>query len=148
MYIKQNIVRPVLFIGILVSLGSCTPQDKLNRLIKRNPDLISSYSIIKHDTIVTQSVSTDTVFNYFTKDTVVIREGKLTMKYFYNSHDSTVFLRGECATDTIYREYVTQINTVSAKETSFNIFKRFIVGNIVSLLILVVIIYIILRNKH
>lgn len=115
MFTKLNTLRLLWFIGILALISSCTPQGRLNRLIKKHPELVSSYSVVKHDTIVTQSVSTDTIFNYYTKDTVVIREGKLTMKYFYNSHDSTVYLRGECATDTIYREYVVQHNNVSSK---------------------------------
>jgi len=136
----------ILIIAILLS--SCTAQDRLNRIVKHHPELAQSYSVIKHDTIVTLSVTTDTVFNYFQKDTVIIREGKLTMKYFYNSHDSTVFLRGKCDADTIYKEYVTQINNVSAKETKWGLFKQFITGNLVSLLILITIIYIMLRNRH
>lgn len=56
------------------------------------------------DTVITNTIKRDTVFKYYTRDTVVVREGKLVMKYFYNSHDSTVYLNGNCKGDTIYIE--------------------------------------------
>ena len=70
----------------------------------------SSDTILRVDTVITKDVSTDTVFKYYTKDTVVIREGKLTVKYFYNSHDSTVFLQGKCDADTVIRKVPVIVN--------------------------------------
>lgn len=70
----------------------------------------SSDTIVRVDTVITKDVSTDTVFKYYTKDTVVIREGKLTVKYFYNSHDSTVFLQGKCDADTVIRKIPVIVN--------------------------------------
>jgi len=89
---------PILLIVIL--LFSCSPQKRLNRLLKNHPELLTS----KKDTIYIEQVETDTVFYYNQKDTVVIKEGKLTMKYFYNEKDSTIFLKGKCDADTIIRE--------------------------------------------
>lgn len=56
-----------------------------------------------HDTVITKELHTDTVFKYYQRDTVVVREGKLVMKYFYNSHDSTVYLQGKSISDTIVK---------------------------------------------
>lgn len=52
------------------------------------------------DTTFIDRVTKDTLFKYYTRDTVIVREGRLTMKYFYNSHDSTVYLNGRC--DTVF----------------------------------------------
>lgn len=41
-------------------------------------------------------VEKDTIFSFQQKDTVIIREGRLTVKYHYNSHDSTVYVAGKC----------------------------------------------------
>jgi hypothetical protein len=55
------------------------------------------------DTIVTKSVETKTVFKNDTiTDTVFVRKDNLTMKYFYNNRDSTVYLWGKCDGDTVY----------------------------------------------
>lgn len=93
-------IKILLLLLILGSLFSCSPQKRLNRLLKKHPELLTS----QKDTIYIEGVETDTVFYYNQKDTVVIKEGRLTMKYFYNNNDSTVFLRGECAPDTLIRE--------------------------------------------
>lgn len=51
----------------------------------------------KIDTIITEEVSTDTVFKHrVLRDTVVLHKDKLTVKYFYNNSDSTVYISGNC----------------------------------------------------
>lgn len=86
----------------MILLSSCSCQFYQRKLDKKCPKIQDT--LIVHDTLYIQEVKTDTVFKYFQRDTVIVREGKLTMKYFYNSHDSTVYLNGRCAPDTIIRE--------------------------------------------
>jgi hypothetical protein len=88
---------------------SCTCEQKLNNIKKKCPDLVKGDTLTLRDTVEIPSVSTDTVFKYFQKDTVIVREGRLTMKYFYNTTDSTVYLSGKC--DTIYRVIERKIPT-------------------------------------
>jgi hypothetical protein len=57
----------------------------------------------KIDTIVTDSVVTDTIFKHnLVRDTLTLHKDKLTVKYFYNTTDSTVYLWGKCDGDTVY----------------------------------------------
>lgn len=100
---------------IAVLLFSCTPEKRVARLIKKY-HLEKSDTIFKIDTVTTQSVKRDTSFHFFQRDSVIVREGKLVMKYFYNSHDSTIYLKGECLPDTIIREIPMQVNSVSVNE--------------------------------
>lgn len=86
---------------------SCTCERKLDNVLKKCPELLVNDTIKIRDTIVINGVQKDTVFNYLVKDTVIIREGGLTMKYFYNTHDSTIYLSGKC--DTIYIPYTKDI---------------------------------------
>lgn len=86
---------------------SCTCERKLDKVLKKCPELLVNDTIKIRDTIVINGVQKDTVFNYLVKDTIIIREGGLTMKYFYNTHDSTVYLSGKC--DTIYIPYTKDI---------------------------------------
>lgn len=50
-----------------------------------------------HDTITTERTIKDTLFKH-TKDTVVLKQNNLTVKYFYNTKDSTIYLQGKCDT--------------------------------------------------
>lgn len=71
-----------------------------------------------YDTILTESVKTDSVFKFNTvRDTVFLKQDKLTVKYFYNNTDSTVYLSGKCDSDTIRVEKI--INTIQVKEKEF-----------------------------
>jgi hypothetical protein len=65
------------------------------------------------ETIITESDSKDTIFKHsIYRDTVVLKENKLTVKYFYNNSDSTVYLSGKCDSDTLYVDkYITRIET-------------------------------------
>lgn len=84
-YSKYNfwILWTFLLLGII--FFSCTPQSRLNRLLSNHPELIKHDTVFKKDTIIVNSSSVDTVFkNQITKDTIVIRENNLTVKYFNN----------------------------------------------------------------
>jgi hypothetical protein len=50
-----------------------------------------------HGTALAPSVIVDTVF-VPGRDTVIVKEGQLTMKYFYDRQRDTVYLRGKCDT--------------------------------------------------
>lgn len=95
-------MKAVYSILIFVLIQSCSCKFYYRQLDKKCPKIQDI--LIVHDTVWTVNVQKDTVFKYYSRDTVVVREGKLTMKYFYNSHDSTVYLNGRCAPDTIIRE--------------------------------------------
>ena len=98
-----------ILIVLVFFITSCSCNYKLKRLLKNCPELIKGDTLTIRDTIRINSVEKDTLFNYYTKDTVIIREGRLTMKYFYNSHDSTVYINGRC--DTIFRIIETKVPT-------------------------------------
>jgi hypothetical protein len=84
----------------------------------------------------------DTIFNYLVKDTVIIREGGLTMKYFYNTHDSTVYLSGKC--DTIYIPYTKDIPVNQILNEDSGGFNWWLIACIVLALLLV---FLIVKGK-
>lgn len=81
-------------------LSSCNCERRIDRLSKKCGRDWASDTIVLFDTFKIKDSKTDTIFKYFQRDTVIIREGRLTMKYYYNNHDSTVYLSGKC--DTIF----------------------------------------------
>ena len=103
-------MKPNLLI-LLLLLGSCTAEKQLQRALKRNPELLKSDTIYKRDTIYSKEVYKDSIFR-FTSDTVVLQKERLTVKYFHNYHDSTVYLEGNCAPDTIVVETPQVTNTI------------------------------------
>ena len=99
--LKTNITT--LNVTISIILASCSPIERHARLVSKFPYVHKSDTLTIHDTIRIEKSQKDTVFYYNQKDTVIVREGRLTMKYFYNNTDSTVYLKGTCKDSLIFR---------------------------------------------
>jgi len=100
-------------------LFSCSPERKLKRankklvqIIQQYPLLVQSDTIFRHDTLIAAKTQHDTIFrSTITKDTVIIRENNLTVKYYNDG--KTTYLKGVCDTIKIIREVPFIVNTVS-----------------------------------
>jgi hypothetical protein len=99
------------WIAFLASMCSCNQKAWTKRGYKHG--WIKSDTIT--ETIITESDSKDTIFKHsIIRDTVILKENKLTIKYFYNNNDSTVYLSGKCDSDTLYVDKV--ITKIETKE--------------------------------
>ena len=108
---------------LLLFLSSCSCEYYLNKAKSKCGFTTKTDTVYKKDSVFVDRVTKDTLFKYFQRDTVIVREGRLTMKYYYNSHDSTVYLNGKCDTVKIVREIPVQVNTTEIKESYTAYFK-------------------------
>lgn len=92
----------IIIFALVALFQSCSCNWHLERAEKKCGKRTIQDTLIIHDTIKVSSVRKDTVFRYNQTDTVIVKEGRLTMKYFY--HDSLVYLSGKCDTVFINRE--------------------------------------------
>ena len=119
------------FIILLAILFSCSPQKRLNRLLKKHPELVQTDTIWKTVTVIVEAVKIDTTFK-FKHDTITIVEDRLTVKTFFNYHDSTIYISAKCESDTIIREIPVQVQSVTAKDTTdWNFYLLIILGILV-----------------
>jgi hypothetical protein len=121
---------------LVILCNACSCEYHLKKAENKCGKSRMSDTLIVHDTIVTNSVSRDTTFFYNQKDTVVIREGKLLMKYFYR--DSTVYLRGECLPDTVFYEKQIITNSLELKTDPLVKYRWWIIGLFLVLLIIAI----------
>jgi hypothetical protein len=127
-----------MIISVLVT--SCACDYHMGKIRKKCPSILEKDTIRVHDTIRIASVQRDTVFNYLQKDTVIIKEGRLTMKYFYNTTDSTVYLSGKCDTIRVVREIQVPVEKTVFKYDFLNS-NKFLFSIILLLLCLILIAY-------
>lgn len=126
-----------IIVCVMVLCNSCSCNYHLKQAKKKcGMSLLSDTTIIR-DTIYSKSVKKDSLFFYNQKDTVVIREGKLVMKYFY-SRDS-VYLQGNCLTDTIYVDKTVITNTTELKP-DYSSWKEWILYGLMAFTLIVVLI--------
>jgi hypothetical protein len=104
-----------LALAFVLFLASCSCEYHLKKAkAKCSLDQLTD-TIWKRDSIFVDRVKKDTAFYYNQTDTVIIKEGRLTMKYFYR--DSTVFLSGTCDTIKIIKEVPVMVNKTELNDT-------------------------------
>ena len=104
-------VKKIIILIVTLMLSSCGCNYHLKKVEKKCGYSTSTEVVTFHDTIYTERVVKDTIFSFTnSSDTVILKQDNLQIKYFYNTHDSTVYIKGECKTDTIYKDRVVTIN--------------------------------------
>lgn len=124
--------RKIVFLFVLsVFLYSCSCKYHIKKINAKCG--LKQDTVYRVDTMFSKSVFKDSIFKFYSKDTVIIREGKLTMKYYYHNNDSTVFLWGKCETDTIIKKVPVSVNVY--KSNWYDGINRWILIIIISFLI-------------
>jgi hypothetical protein len=104
-------VKKIIILIVTLMLSSCGCNYHLKKVEKKCGYSTSTEVVTFHDTIYTERVVKDTIFSFTnSSDTIILKQDNLQIKYFYNTHDSTVYIKGECKTDTIYKDRVVTIN--------------------------------------
>jgi hypothetical protein len=104
-------MKNLVLIIITILLSSCGCNWHLKKAEKKCGYSTSTEVVTIRDTIYTERVVKDTIFSFTnSSDTVVLKQNNMQIKYYYNTHDSTVYIKGECKTDTIYKDRVVTIN--------------------------------------
>jgi hypothetical protein len=104
-------VKKIIILIATLMLSSCGCNYHLKKVEKKCGYSTSTEVVTFHDTIYTERIVKDTIFSFTnSSDTVILKQDNLQIKYFYNTHDSTVYIKGECKTDTIYKDRVVTIN--------------------------------------
>jgi len=118
--IVNNFGSFLFFATLLVYCQGCTPEKKMQRIIKKHPELVKTDTLTVVDTVsvTTNRVHTDTIttLEHFLSDTIVIQKENLTVRTFV--HKDSVFIEGECDTirvETI-REIAIPVERIEVKE--------------------------------
>ena len=105
---------------LILFLSSCSPQQRLQRLLKKNPQLIELDTIIVRDTVIIDTYNYDTLTTFVYSDTTtVINNEKTILKYFYDTLTREIWHEVECLGDTIIKEKVIQVEKVVYKQLSW-----------------------------
>ena len=104
------------YIVILLFLASCTPQKRLDRLIRNHPELARVDSVKIVDTVITRSVSIDTMQVMNTYDTFIVNRDRLTVQVI--RHQDSIYVYGNCAGDTVVLERKVPVRIIEVKEST------------------------------
>jgi hypothetical protein len=104
------------YLILLLFLASCTPQKRLERLIRNHPELVRVDSVKIIDTVITKSVSVDTMQVMNTYDTFIVNRDRLTVQVI--RHQDSIYVYGKCAGDTVVLERKVPVRIIEVKEST------------------------------
>jgi hypothetical protein len=118
--VKKSLKRHIIQVLTVALLFSCSPQKRLNRLVKKHPSLVELDTIKIIDTVITSTIQHDTttVFKVSTHDTVINSE-KVFLKYFYDTLTREIHHEYICFGDTIIQEKIIPIEKIVYKEINW-----------------------------
>jgi hypothetical protein len=133
---------------ILIFLVSCSPQNRLNRKVKRAENYAYKHGLVIKDTIrvidtvVIDNYRVDTSNTFTRHDSVVIfNNDKVYLKYFYDTLRQEIYHEIECKGDTIIREVLVPVDKIKVIEKD----SRF---NIILIVLLAALFFVILRKNY
>jgi len=139
--VKKSFIKNYIQI-ILISLlfVCCSPQERLNRLITKHPQLLERDTIIVRDTVVVENYNYDTTTIIRLHDTTtVINNERVVLKYYYDTLREVIHHDVECLGDTVYIETLVPIEKAVFKELSWwQKYKEFIYIGLFLILILII----------
>jgi len=119
-----RVIVVAIFGVALLLMCSCSAQKRLNRLVRKNPELVKTEIITHRDTIVVQGVKVDTVFSFkefytHVLDTLRIEKDHFRVDIYHDTVTNQIFIDGEC--DTVHVPYEVQIEvpTIIMEELSW-----------------------------
>ncbi len=139
--VKKSIIKNYIQI-ILISLLfiCCSPQERLNRLITKHPELSQKDTIIVKDTVVVENYNYDTTTIIRLHDTTtVINNERVVLKYYYDTLREIIHHDVECLGDTVYIETLVPVEKAVFRELSWwEKYKEFIYIGLVLILVLMI----------
>jgi hypothetical protein len=138
------------FVTILtiVCFFSCSPQNRLNRKIKRVENYAYKHGLVIKDTIkvidtvIIESYIHDTTSTIIKMDSVtIINNEKVFLRYFYDTLRQEIYHEVECKGDTLIREVLVPVDKIKVIEKD----NRFM---IIIVVLLAALFFVILRRNY
>ena len=138
--VRKSIFKVLVQIILFSFLLSCSPQQRLNRLLTKHPQLLERDTIVVIDSVIVENYVRDTTTIIQTHDTTtVINNERVVLKYFYDTLREVIHHEVKCLGDTVYIETLVPIEKAVFRELSWwDKYKEFIYIGLVLMMVLLV----------
>ena len=138
--VRKSVFKVFIQVVLLSLLFSCSPQERLNRLLTRHPQLLERDTIVVIDSVIVENYVRDTTTIIQVHDTTtVINNERVVLKYFYDTLREVIHHEVKCLGDTVYVETLVPIEKAVFRELSWwDKYKEFIYIGLVLMMVLLV----------
>ena len=133
---------------ICIFLFSCSPQNRLNRKVKRAENYAYKHGLVIKDTIkvvdtvIIESYIHDTTATFYRHDsTIVVNNEKVFLRYFYDTLRQEIYHEVECKGDTIVREVLVPVDKIKVIEKDSRV-------NIIIIALIAALFLVVLRRNY
>ncbi len=130
----------IVILLIILSVAACSPQKRLNRIVRNHPELLQKDTITIVDTIYGWEY--DTIVKFGTNDTVIIKKENTTVTIYKYFNTDSIYVGVE--TDTIFKEIKVPVEKIVVEKK--NDWEQILIF-IGAILILLIILALVLRKK-
>ena len=111
--VKKGIIQ----VFILILLIGCTPQKRLNRLVRNHPHLSKIDTIKIIDTIIVPNYSYDTIETVtFHDTTIIVNNDRIEARYYFDTLRKEIYHEITCKNDTIIENRFIPYEKVTIQE--------------------------------
>lgn len=130
----------IVLLLIVLSIAACSPQKRLNRIIRNHPELSKFDTMVIYDT--TFGWKYDTITKLGDKDTVIVKKENTTVTIYKYFNTDSIYVGVE--TDTIFKKIYVPVEKIVVEEK--NDWQQILIF-IGAILILLIILAMVLRKK-
>ena len=135
-------MKYITLLPIAATLAACSPEKRLARLVRNNPQLVQSDTVRDTIAVYMPAVEHDTLFN-LSFDTMYMDTGRLHVAVHVDTILRKVYVKGTCDADTVFKTVDRIINTTQPVQTivkrklswwlaALLIFVGLFIGNLIS----------------
>jgi hypothetical protein len=137
---KDKLKNNIQIILISLLFICCSPQERLNRLITKHPQLLHLDTLVVKDTVVVENYNYDTTTLIRLHDsTIVINNERVILKYYYDTLREVIYHDVECLGDTVYTEKLITVEKAVFRELSWwEKYKEFIYIGLILIFVLMI----------
>jgi hypothetical protein len=138
--VRKSIRKVFIQIVLIVCIIGCSPQERLNRLITKHPQLLHLDTLVVKDTVVVENYNYDTTTLIRLHDsTIVINNERVILKYYYDTLREVIYHDVECLGDTVYTEKLITVEKAVFRELSWwEKYKEFIYIGLILIFVLMI----------
>ena len=114
--VKKSIIK----VFFLILLIGCSPQKRLNRLVRNHPHLSKIDTIKIIDTIIVPNYSYDTIETVTYHDTtIIVNNDRIEARYYFDTLRQEIWHEVTCKNDTIIENRYIPFETITIQEQTF-----------------------------
>jgi len=115
-------MKRLILLLTVMALSACSPQYRLQRLLKHHPELAVIDTIIRPDTAIMPGIRTDTTIFLHTTDSITLTKERLVVRLIRDV--DTFRISGECRPDTVIKKKIVAVPVVFKQAPELSLWQK------------------------